>query len=205
MKKNILNCLALFGAATMGLAACGQQAPASSSSVEESSSKGEESSSEVSSEVASSAEESTVSPEIMADITMVKLHYHRPDAEYADWDVWGWDKGNNLGGASYKFTDTDVYGVVAPIDLSLVNPLGEVDILGFIVRRGGDSWSEKDPGPDITVDVSGEALGGILNIYFKSGSEKVYFSEEDALKTTIDSAVLNASDTHEVKVTFEGN
>nr|MCR4562861.1 type I pullulanase [Bacilli bacterium] len=47
--------------------------------------------------------------------------------------------------------------------------------------------------------------GGILNIYFKSGSEKVYFSEEDALKTTIDSAVLNASDTHEVKVTFEGN
>ncbi len=145
------------------------------------------------------------SEEDTSNSKIVRLHYFRPDGAYTDWDVWGWDLGNNLGGASYKFTGQDDYGVYAPIDLAKVNPNGEVSTLGFIVRKGGDSWTAKDVSQDRSFDVSSVQVGTPFDVYVKSGVSTIFYNADDALKSTIKSAKFDQSSLSKIHLSFEGD
>lgn len=69
----------------------------------------------------------------------VTIHYHRYAGDYEPWDLWVWAEGKN--GAGHKFTEKTDYGVKAVVTLPEA-----AERVGFIVRKGGDSWTAKDIG-----------------------------------------------------------
>ena len=97
---------------------------------------------------------------LAADGVIIKLHYNRPDGNYADWDVWMWAEGE--GGIAVPLKEENGE-MVATYEVAT----GRNNI-GFIVRQGGDSWSAKDWGEDQFIDVS-EVTSGTVHIYVESG------------------------------------
>ena len=77
--------------------------------------------------------------------TTVIIHYNRPDGNYADWDVWGWEEGQ--GGVAYTFDYEDDYGKVCVIQLDKV-----LDKLNYIVRI--PDWSQKDVAEDQFIEIA---------------------------------------------------
>jgi pullulanase len=72
----------------------------------------------------------------MAETTeTIIIHYHRSDGVYDDWDIWAWV----TNGAGHAFTRENSFGMVAEFTISGVD-----SSVGFLVRRGGDSWAEKE-------------------------------------------------------------
>ena len=95
-----------------------------------------------------------------ADGVVIKLHYNRPDGNYADWDVWFWPADGS--GAGYAFAEEDG-DMVATFEV----PTG-VNSVGFIVRQG--DWAAKDWAADQFIDVS-EVTSGTVHVYVESGVE----------------------------------
>lgn len=91
--------------------------------------------------------------------TTLKVHYHRADGDYTDWDVWLWEEGKD--GNGYAFADEDGE-MVATME---VTP-GTMSV-GYIVRTS--SWA-KDIDADQFVDIS-EVASGTVHIYIESGVE----------------------------------
>lgn len=92
------------------------------------------------------------------DLT-IKLHYHRPDDTYDDWDVWMWEEGGE--GAGYELVEEDGEMVATMV----VTP--GVTSVGFIVRTS--DWT-KDVDADQFIDIS-EMASGTVHIYVESGVE----------------------------------
>lgn len=92
------------------------------------------------------------------------VHYHRPDGDYADWNLWAWADGE--AGQRYDFfgeTEFSRYAVLAfPI---------EVPLVGMIVREG--EWVSKDVDRDRFARLS---RGGIAEIWLVAGDERVFRS-----------------------------
>ena len=92
------------------------------------------------------------------------LHYHRPDGDYADWDVWAWgEEGTPMEGIGVPFTEADGDSMVAYIPV----PLGTTKV-GYIVRKGGGNWTAKDISDDQYVYFP-DVLSGTLHLYVESG------------------------------------
>ena len=72
----------------------------------------------------------------------IMFHYWRNDGKYSNWDMWLWEVNN--AGAGYSWNGKDDWGVVAAYPLSTWSDSLLTNGLGFIVRKGGDSWAEKD-------------------------------------------------------------
>jgi len=74
----------------------------------------------------------------------VKVHYHRDAGDYVGWDLFLW---KNVAGSgdgstpSANFTGTDSFGVYAE---STVTEASSYLDIGFIIRKGGGSWTAKD-------------------------------------------------------------
>ena len=105
---------------------------------------------------------------ISADDVMIMLHYHRPDGVYDGWDAYTWVEGVSSGSNTFV---PEEGGVVAAI----VVPEGVIRI-GFIIRKGGDSWADKDIQDDRFIEIP-EMISGIVHIYVESGVKdfaKVY-------------------------------
>ena len=108
------------------------------------------------------------------EITL-KLHYDRPDNNYAGWNAWMWFVGKD--GAQYDFAEENGE-MVATIkfggrDTTAVN---------YIVRKG--NWEAKDIEEDRTMDVS-DVVSGTVHYYVKSGvKEATRVLGDDALKGT---------------------
>jgi pullulanase len=74
----------------------------------------------------------------------VVIHYHRTDGDYSDWDLWVWPSEPNEEGQGYAFGAADADGFVTA-SIPVESFVTEV---GFIVRQGGDGWSDKDIADD---------------------------------------------------------
>ncbi len=100
----------------------------------------------------------------------LRVHYHRPDANYTGWTVYAFgdttENTGNYNGGPVPVTGTDSYG--AYFDVGVINNAQNV---GLIIHNptapGGD---QKDPGPNEFVDPATEgneywAVSGIAKLY----------------------------------------
>ena len=120
------------------------------------------------------------------------LFYYRPDGDYTDWDLFLWADGAY--GVAVNFDGTvDVDGnKVAYIDFKnnayvsadIKDILTENGKVNFIVRKGGDTWALKDPGPDQSWQLSWGRFFAVI-----SGQKNVYAVEKNA-KPQIAEAVM---------------
>lgn len=116
--------------------------------------------------------QSTVTVQAAEDLTL-KLHYHRADGDYTDWDVWLWEAGGD--GSAYAFEEENGEMVATKV----ITP-GTTSV-GFIVRTS--DWT-KDIDADQFIDIA-EMVSGTVHIYVESGVEG-YTKEygEDAVTGT---------------------
>lgn len=129
----------------------------------------------------------------------VRIHYVRPDAEYADWDVWSWQNmPESLAGAAYSFSMYDTYGVVADVAITTQTKIG------VIVRKGGDEWKEKDVEKDRFIDVQEKSNAGIQDVYVLQGREEIFTDPDEMLQPAILSSYANIlrNGTHSAIVTL---
>lgn len=113
----------------------------------------------------------------------ISFHYYRKDGVYQNWDFWLWE--NNGGeGKAYSFNGKDDWGVIASYPLSTWTDAIN-NGLGFIVRKGGSSWTSKDcGGEDLFVDFSSldKDEKGVYHVYLISGDANVYIDKEGNMK-----------------------
>ncbi len=103
---------------------------------------------------------SLVAP-VMADSAngvVIKLHYNRPDGEYADWSVWFWNFGQEGVDVPFAEEDGDMVATFA------VAP-GATKV-GFIVKL--PNWAAKDVNEDQFIDVAAYT-SGTIHVYVESG------------------------------------
>ena len=103
-----------------------------------------------------------------AGSTKVTFHYQRTDGEYDDWDLWVWPEGGD--GGAVAFTGSDSYGKIATYEVN-----SDVSEVGFIVRKGGDSWSDKDISDDRKITIE----NGVAEVWLKQGDATIYTSVPD--------------------------
>ena len=110
------------------------------------------------------------------DSPKIFIHYYRFNADYTDWNVWGWqNKPEGLDGSAYYFEDDDTAieynfgGKVLMININETFP--EITRLGFIVRRG--NWLAKDIDADRFVDIPTLAANEEFHIYLVEGDERI--------------------------------
>lgn len=94
-----------------------------------------------------------------AEDLILKLHYHREDGNYSDWDVWLWEAGGEGNGYAFEEEDGDM------VATKVITP--GVTSVGFIVRTS--SWT-KDIDKDQFIDIS-EMVSGTVHVYVESGVE----------------------------------
>ena len=125
-------------------------------------------------------DESKLSGEV-SDTTKVRIHYTRTSSDYVNWDVWSWQTlPTSLNGEAYSFSYYDAYGVICDIPVA-----SDTQQIGFIIRRGGDSWLEKDIEKDRLIDIPATTSDGIYDIYVGQGKEMFFESREDMGKEMI--------------------
>ncbi|HYF77168.1 MAG TPA: type I pullulanase [Symbiobacteriaceae bacterium] len=96
-----------------------------------------------------------------ANGTTVTIHYFRYDGNYEPWDLWVWPSGKD--GKGYKFDKKDDFGMLTTITYTEKH-----DKIGFIVRKGGDSWTAKDVDKDRYIEVQ----NGQAEIWVVEGEEQ---------------------------------
>ncbi len=96
-------------------------------------------------------------PAMAADGVVIKLHYNRPDGEYADWSVWFWNQGAEGVDTPFAKENGEMVATftVAPGATSV----------GFIVRT--PDWG-KDVAEDQFIDVAAYT-SGTVHVYVESG------------------------------------
>ena len=110
------------------------------------------------------------------DSPKIFIHYYRFNADYSDWNVWGWqNKPESLDGAAYYFEDDDTAveynfgGKVLMININETFP--DITKLGLIVRKG--NWLAKDIDADRFVDIPALAANEEFHIYLVEGDERI--------------------------------
>ncbi len=124
------------------------------------------------------------------DEDSIRFHYWRKDGVYAGWDLWLWEVGHD--GGAFPFNGKDDWGVVASYPLSTWEDVIN-NSLGFIFRKGGDSWSQKDcGGNDLFVDFSQfeKTDQGVYDIYMITGDSNIYADTKGTVKAKINYATF---------------
>ncbi|MBQ8834619.1 MAG: type I pullulanase [Oscillospiraceae bacterium] len=114
----------------------------------------------------------SVSAEESAYPVQVKVHYTRADGNYTDWDVYQW------GGAEVTAFEVAADGSEAVATI-FANP--NTASIGFIVRYGGDSWTDREMVDDSTGDRMVEdvyaelpnVVSGTIHVYVDSANPSV--------------------------------
>ncbi|HLO04017.1 MAG TPA: pullulanase-associated domain-containing protein, partial [Symbiobacteriaceae bacterium] len=123
--------------------------------------------------------------------TTITFHYHRWAEDYQPWDLWVWPFGKE--GKSFQFTERDEYGAKAVVTLPV-----QTEKVGFIIRKGGDTWAGKDVGTDRFIEVK----DGKAEVWLLEGEEKVATQPPD-LKPRIQSAYLDSKREIVAKLTHD--
>ena len=92
------------------------------------------------------------------DGTTIIIHYHRPDNDYENWNIWAW--GGAVNGAQ-TFDYEDSYGKVCVIQTTDTS----FDELGYIIRKG--EWEAKDFDGDQFIAIE----DGFAEVWIESGVE----------------------------------
>ncbi len=113
----------------------------------------------------------------------ITVNYFRPDGAYDGWDMWIWANGGN--GKANAFTgETTVPITKAKKWKTLTTTITDVptsgDAIGFIVRKGGDSWTAKDFGQDRFIKAA-NIVDNKVAIYIVSGDSEFYYNEADIM------------------------
>ena len=112
------------------------------------------------------------------------LFYYRPDGNYEGWDLWLWADGADGVAVNFEPTAIEVDGksiayinfkTNAGVSDQMKTILTENGQVNFIVRKGGDTWEAKDPGPDQSWSLSWGRFFAVI-----SGSTNVYAAESGA-------------------------
>lgn len=120
------------------------------------------------------------------------LFYYRPDGNYDDWDIWVWADGADgiavhfaepidVDGKKVAYVNFNNNSEVSSAISDILNSNGKVN---FIVRKGGDTWAAKDPGPDQSWQLSYGRYFAVI-----SGSSNVWVADANA-KPQITSATM---------------
>jgi pullulanase len=105
-----------------------------------------------------------IDPESYPDQSVLIVHYHRPDGNYGDWNLWAWADGQP--GQRYDFDGETAFSRYA----TLVLP-DDVPLVGMIVREG--EWISKDVDRDRFARLS---RGGVAEIWLVAGNDRVFTS-----------------------------
>ncbi|MDD6307435.1 MAG: type I pullulanase [Clostridiales bacterium] len=134
----------------------------------------------------------TVTVKAAEDLTL-KLHYHRTDGDYTDWDVWLWEEGGD--GAAYALEEEEGEMVATKV----ITP-GTTSV-GFIVRTA--DWT-KDIDADQYIDIA-EMVSGTVHVYVESGVEgyEKEYGEDAVTGTKLVKARYDGENTIEVSMTGE--
>ena len=101
----------------------------------------------------------------------VRMHYRRKRGDYKEWDIHAWM--SNGYKADIAFNDKeDSYGKVAQFEVE-----SEIaDKLGFLIRRGGNNWEEKEAnGKERYVNLRQYEDNGVVDIYVSEKKEEIFF------------------------------
>ena len=114
----------------------------------------------------------------LADELTLKLHYNRPDGDYAAWSVWFWEEGGE--GKDYPFAEEN-----GDMVATYTVPAGATSI-GYIVRT--QDWG-KDIAEDQFIDVAAY-VSGTIHVYVESGvkGEKIELGSDVVTGTKLKSA-----------------
>lgn len=125
----------------------------------------------------------------------IMFHYKRADNNYANWDMWLWEV--NHDGAAFAFNGNDEWGAIAAYPLSTwVDPIANG--LGFIVRKGGDTWAEKDlGGGDLFINFLDfdKDDHDVYHVYLVQGSSNVYSDTNGTIKGRIEYSSISNNNT----------
>ena len=124
----------------------------------------------------------------------IKVHYTREDGNFDGWDVFQW------GGASV--TAFEVNGTEA---VATINAYANTGSIGFIVRYGGDKWTDREWVNEQTGDRSVEAAFPRLS-EVKSGTIHVYVDHANPSVTTAEAGsdvVYGTADEVEYDITIK--
>ena len=95
----------------------------------------------------------------------IRVHYYRPDGNYADWEVHMWNGVESLN-STRKFADETVAYDGKDWKVTTYYADASDTWVGFIIKT--PSWT-KDPDGDRHIDIS-DVTGGIVNVYAVTGS-----------------------------------
>lgn len=125
------------------------------------------------------------------DVT-IKLHYHRSDGSYDGWDVWFWISE----GKAYSFADENGEMVA-----TFTFQAGSATQVGYIVRYGGDNWTQKDVNEDQFIDVTGVQCGTI-HAYVESGvpGAEIQLGDDVKIGNMVTSATYDGKQTVTVRL-----
>ena len=121
--------------------------------------------------------------------TKITVHYKRTDKNYSGWDFYTWNYEPGGGEArAFEFTGSDNYGKIAtvPLDEHFVG----MKQMGFIVRKGGQAWLDKDIGSDRFLTIPETAPNGNYEIWLYQGLKNVFYSLEEAEDDKIVSSIF---------------
>jgi len=99
---------------------------------------------------------------------MLKIHYHRPEGDYANWTMWTWDLSNNEKKYDINPIKNDSFGTIFKLDLEKYDGCESIGIL----PKFGD-WEEKDGGDRIY------NLDNKKDIYIVSGKPEIFYKKPD--------------------------
>jgi hypothetical protein len=99
---------------------------------------------------------------------MLKIHYHRPEGDYANWTMWTWDLSNNKKKYDLNPIKNDSFGTLFKLDLKNYDGCETIGIL----PKFGD-WEEKDGGDKIY------NLKNEKEIYIVSGKSEIFYKKPD--------------------------
>jgi pullulanase len=78
-----------------------------------------------------------------ADRSPLVVHYHRPEGDYAGWNLWVWNDVTHDGGRELAPTGRDDFGLVFTIEpAAWARSSDALDPIGFLPRR--NHWEERD-------------------------------------------------------------
>lgn len=126
------------------------------------------------------------------DGVVIKLHYNRPDGNYADWSVWFWNVGQE--GTDVPFAEENGEQVAT------FHVASGCTSVGFIVKL--PNWAEKDVGEDQFIDVAAY-LSGTVHVYVESGVKgyEVVLSSDVVSGIKVKSAVYKEGRSIQVTMT----
>ena len=108
-------------------------------------------------------------------VITLTVHYQRPEADYATWNLWLW---RNLGSgtdaevnkAGVQFTGDDDYGKVVTV---VIDNMDKYQDIGIIVRKG--EWAAKDVSSDRFITKF--TAEGTAEVWLRQADPTIYYEK----------------------------